>query len=137
MKHKFIFVLYAVGLEKIGTTGTAKPTIPSTNSRLLWLGLALLCVSAAPLSAEQFGRFLNCIIGETVDVPAEIDGKPVTSIGEGAFVGTSLTRVTIPAGITSIGSSAFPMMVAKGWKREIIAINDKMDRPRLSELTPI
>ena len=41
-------------------------------------------------------------------VPAEIDGKRVTSIGYGAFNGcSSLTSIELPAGVTSIGTMAF------------------------------
>ena len=43
-----------------------------------------------------------------VDIPAELGGKPVTSIGDYAFVYcSSLTEVTIPEGVTSIGVGAF------------------------------
>ncbi len=41
-------------------------------------------------------------------IPAEYNGKPVTSIGSWAFLDcTSLTSVTIPNSVTSIGSWAF------------------------------
>ena len=48
-----------------------------------------------------------------VDIPATIGGVPVVSIGTvgggypGPFTGKSLTSVTIPEGVTSIGDSAF------------------------------
>ncbi len=45
---------------------------------------------------------------ESVVIPAEIDGLPVTSIAEDAFYNLgSLTSVTIPEGVTTIGNDAF------------------------------
>jgi hypothetical protein len=44
----------------------------------------------------------------TLEVPATVNGKPVTSIGIAAFsMCDKLTAVTLPAGITSIGKQAF------------------------------
>lgn len=43
-----------------------------------------------------------------VDIPASINGKRVTSIGDNAFNNrTSLTNVTIPDSVTSIGDWTF------------------------------
>ncbi|MBR4319363.1 MAG: leucine-rich repeat protein, partial [Oscillospiraceae bacterium] len=44
---------------------------------------------------------------ESVSIPSEIDGLPVTKIGGTAFYGSTLTSVTIPEGVTEIGSGAF------------------------------
>ena len=44
----------------------------------------------------------------SVTIPSTLGGKPVTSIGETAFIGcTNLTSVTIGHGVTSIGEAAF------------------------------
>ena len=40
-------------------------------------------------------------------IPASIDDCPVKAIGESAFTGTSLTKITIPNSMTSIGNYAF------------------------------
>ena len=46
--------------------------------------------------------------GGAVEIPADIDGKSVTSIGNGAFRNCPrLKRITIPDGVTSIGNGAF------------------------------
>ena len=43
-----------------------------------------------------------------MDIPAAINGKPVTRIGDRAFVSCwGLTSVNVPAGVTSIGYAAF------------------------------
>lgn len=42
-----------------------------------------------------------------VNIPSEINGTPVTTIGNAAFRDSSVTSVTIPANVTEIGSNAF------------------------------
>ena len=94
-----------------------------TNPLLLRVacGLGLFFCSVASLSAEQFGLFTyevvegsvtitdypNNGVGE-VGIPAEIEGRPVSSIGAAAFRSCDgLTDITIPPGVTSIGDNAF------------------------------
>ena len=60
--------------------------------------------------ASDDAATLVCYFGadSKVDIPAELGGKPVTSIGDYAFWNCrSLTKVTIPEGVTSIGEKAF------------------------------
>ena len=45
---------------------------------------------------------------KSLTIPAEIDGKPVTAIGEAAFQeNTTLEKIVIPEGVESIGDMAF------------------------------
>ncbi|MDG2124360.1 MAG: leucine-rich repeat domain-containing protein [Verrucomicrobiales bacterium] len=101
---------------------------PCSKSSCPWLALIILSLTSTLTQAEQFGLFTYRDTGETieiidfpddvtghVDIPAEIDGKPVTSIGgatesnnlEGAFFGCGIGSVTIPDSVTHIGDSAF------------------------------
>ena len=86
---------------------------------MTFAAMVVLCVVCA--GAETYGDFEYGVLGdgtveitnyngsaEKVDIPAEIDGKSVTRIGDSAFkYCTSLTSVTIPDSVTSIGSYAF------------------------------
>lgn len=93
------------------------PTKPSA----LFLLLSLLLASLPSARAEQFGLFTYEVnngeititdypedaTGE-VEIPAEIDGLPVTMIRWRAFAGcTGLTSITISDSVTTIGDSAF------------------------------
>lgn len=48
----------------------------------------------------------SVLIGD-IEIPAEIDGYPVTAIGDNAFRGSSIASVTIPDSVISIGEDAF------------------------------
>ena len=82
--------------------------------------LAILVCAFLPLNAASLDDLLytttngevtitSCdtfATGELV-IPNTIDGNPVTSIGDEAFLFTSLTSITIPDSVTSIGYGAF------------------------------
>lgn len=46
-------------------------------------------------------------LGGAAEIPAEIDGKPVTSIAEGAFEDVLITSVSIPGSVKTIENAAF------------------------------
>ena len=78
---------------------------------------AMVVICAVCAGAETFGDYEYSVLddgtvkitgyngsAETVVIPDTIDGKSVTSIGNGAFEDcTSLTSVTIPDGVKCIG----------------------------------
>jgi hypothetical protein len=45
--------------------------------------------------------------GPVLAIPDELEGKPVTAIGEGAFAGASLQDILLPKQLALIGSKAF------------------------------
>ncbi|MBQ8790254.1 MAG: leucine-rich repeat protein [Ruminiclostridium sp.] len=81
--------------------------------------MAVLCVVSA--GAEAYGDYTYSVLEDgtveitdytgsaaTLEIPSEIDGKKVTSIGDKAFQFCySLNSVIIPDGITNIGDNAF------------------------------
>jgi hypothetical protein len=90
--------------------------------RICGAALATLLCSASPLPAGQSGPLTYEIVdGSEIQitdcdeaaagalvVPAQIEGKPVTSIKKRAFFNCSnLTAVTIPVGVTEIPIAAF------------------------------
>lgn len=86
-----------------------------------WQALAFLWICLTTLSAEQSGLFTYRVIGDTVEItgypiettgpvtiPAEIDGKPVVTIGFAAFERCAgMTALTIPSSVTTLRGNAF------------------------------
>ena len=82
---------------------------------------SLAAVTSITASAQEYGDFEYELLDdgtveitgytgstETLEIPSEIDGKSVTTIGDYAFWDCdSLTSVTIPDSVTSIGNCAF------------------------------
>jgi hypothetical protein len=94
----------------------------------IWPSLALLCLITTTTRAGQFGLFTYEVVGNTieitdyqddgtghVDIPLEIEGKPVTAIEgtgagmtrQGAFQGSGITSVSIPDSVTVLGEACF------------------------------
>ena len=62
------------------------------------------------LYEEQNGQIIiTSYIGKEtqVEIPKEINGKPVTAIGEGAFKNSAIQAVVFPEGLTTVGWFAF------------------------------
>ena len=87
--------------------------------------IALLCLLAGSALGEEAWRWdvlengalcLTGVEGEParLDIPPQIDGKPVEAIGDRAFSGqTKLTAITFPEGLVSIGRYAFEQVPLK------------------------
>jgi hypothetical protein len=60
------------------------------------------------LNSMDWATITDYTGGDTmVNIPAEVDGYPVVSIGSNVFERSNLTSVTIPNGVTRIHSNAF------------------------------
>ena len=79
-----------------------KITISKDNPYLAADGKAIFAKSNEGLSVLQY-----ISANTTYDIPAAVDGFPVTSIRNYAFSYCSLTSITIPDSVTSIGEYAF------------------------------
>ena len=87
-------------------------------SAVIGLAVTASMLTAVPASAEEVYTYTKTdtsvtITGydgsiSTLEIPEEIDGLPVTAIGDSAFEGkTEITSVTIPEGVTTIGEKSF------------------------------
>lgn len=59
---------------------------------------------------NEFYREITGLGEETLTefaIPSKINGDPVGKIGAGAFEGTNIVRIEIPASVTEIGANAF------------------------------
>ena len=78
------------------------PSNIKKNHLLSWLEVSTLADGTLSIKAKPGFQETE------LEIPAEIDGVPVTRIGENAFHGcTSLTSIVIPDSVTSIGYGVF------------------------------
>ncbi|MDB4691906.1 leucine-rich repeat protein, partial [Verrucomicrobia bacterium] len=79
----------------------------------IWFTVNLSAASLEDLSYRLIGEEIqitkcNTAASGTLDIPATVEGKPVTSIGGEAFAFCRvLESITIPDGVTTIGTDAF------------------------------
>lgn len=112
-----IYVLNSVALVGYNTTYTADEAVATMKNN----GITLHIVDTLPtdIPEEPQIRYTTLTDGTieitgcdksatSIEIPAEIDGVKVTSIGRGAFARCSnLAEITIPDSITEIGEVAF------------------------------
>ena len=90
------------GYDLVWDFDFTKPVTKNTNIVATWT--AIYKVSANSITGlTDYGKTLSVL-----NIPANIDGNSITSIGDYAFHNCSgLTSVTIPDSVTSIGERAF------------------------------
>ena len=90
-------------LESMGTVLSASAIVPYSYDGSTYEGLYYNVTDTGEIEIAGCYEYVR-----KVNIPIEIDGKSVTSIGEYAFYKcTSLTEITIPDSVTSIGQYAF------------------------------
>ena len=90
-------------LESMGTVLSASAYVPYSYDGITYEGLYYNVTDTGEIEIAGCYEYVR-----KVNIPIEIDGKSVTSIGEYAFYNcTSLTEITIPDSVTSIGQYAF------------------------------
>ena len=93
-----VFSLWGCGQRQGGKTSESQPTESPNHEMLSYV------IGDAEVAITGYNLFEE---GELV-IPEQIEGLPVTSIGDSAFADCiGLSSITIPEGVTSIGDWAF------------------------------
>jgi hypothetical protein len=93
--------VYAVTFDVEAAAGWNAATGLSAGNLIVAYPFAIIETDDAVTIGDYSGTSTDVVI------PAEINGKPVTTIKEKAFINKNLTGVTIPNGVTTIGDRAF------------------------------
>jgi len=99
-------------------TLSARPTARIYLSRFTWLAVVALLLFRLPAAGQAQADYTMTNGTVTINgydcssnamtISNTINGLPVSNIGDGAFIGcSSLTNITIPTSVTSIGANAF------------------------------
>ncbi|MES2630467.1 MAG: leucine-rich repeat domain-containing protein, partial [Patescibacteria group bacterium] len=86
-----------------GITHTGASSVPEACFTF-WMG-SIIQYNRADMNTVKNGG--SACLSSTVNIPSTIGGATVTTIGNQAFYGKSLTSVTIPNSVTTISSEAF------------------------------
>ena len=90
-------------LESVGTVLSASAYVPYSYDGITYEGLYYNVTDTGEIEIARCYEYVR-----KVNIPIEIDGKFVTSIGKEAFFNcTGLAKITIPDSVTSIGGRAF------------------------------
>ena len=90
-------------LESVGTVLSASAYVPYSYDGITYEGLYYNVTDTGEIEIARCYEYVR-----KVNIPIEIDGKFVTSIGKEAFFNcTGLTEITIPDSVTSIEDYAF------------------------------
>ena len=90
-------------LESVGTVLSASAYVPYSYDGITYEGLYYNVTDTGEIEIARCYEYVR-----KVNIPIEIDGKFVTSIGKEAFFNcTGLTEITIPDSVTSIESGTF------------------------------
>ena len=90
------------GYDLVWDFDFTQPVTKNTNIVATWTAIYTLSANSIT-GLTDYGKTLSVL-----NIPADIDGISVTSIGMSAFYKCSaLTSVTIPDSVTSIGTNAF------------------------------
>ena len=97
-------------LEKVIAAVSVIAVIGLAVSFVIWSGPRMVTEGDYTFSVTRESAVLIEYNGSDtlIEVPGEVNGRPVTEIGEGAFTGNkSIQRVTLPESVAVIGENAF------------------------------
>ena len=96
-----------VGPKQSETVGTGKSKKENTDYEYRWDSIVKNAKKAKAIITAWKGKDIKKKKPQTLTVAATIDDMSVTAIDEEVFQGKKLSEITVPAGVTAIGRSAF------------------------------
>ena len=98
-----LMLVFGAGTAVVHTKFSMSDSVVATSTETLQYGyLSYEVLDNGTITITGFDDSVT-----EVEIPSEIDGKPVTAIGSSAFSSKKIKSVTIPDSVIEIGSSAF------------------------------